>query len=95
MGCYWRAMKNQQSRRASAGGRTHEAVCLISCRPKALQGCRQSMHTFLTKCMTFSFCSGAVPSGNDQTPQSTFEEIVKKYVEMNIAHPFREGNKAR
>ena len=25
-------------------------------------------------------------------PQSTFEEIVSKYVEMNIAHPFREGN---
>ena len=25
-------------------------------------------------------------------PQSTFEEIVEKYVEMNIAHPFREGN---
>ena len=28
----------------------------------------------------------------DQMPQSSFEEIVKKYVEMNIAHPFREGN---
>ncbi len=25
-------------------------------------------------------------------PQSTFEEIVEKYVEMNICHPFREGN---
>lgn len=25
-------------------------------------------------------------------PQSTFEQIVEKYVEMNIAHPFREGN---
>ena len=25
-------------------------------------------------------------------PQTTFEEIIKKYVEMNIAHPFREGN---
>ena len=25
-------------------------------------------------------------------PQDTFENIVKKYVEMNIAHPFREGN---
>jgi cell filamentation protein len=25
-------------------------------------------------------------------PETTFEEIVKKYVEMNIAHPFREGN---
>ena len=25
-------------------------------------------------------------------PQSTFDEIIKKYIEMNIAHPFREGN---
>ena len=25
-------------------------------------------------------------------PQSTFDEIVEKYVEMNVAHPFREGN---
>ena len=28
----------------------------------------------------------------DSMPQSTIEEIVAKYVEMNIAHPFREGN---
>lgn len=28
----------------------------------------------------------------DQLPQSTFEQIVEKYVEMNVAHPFREGN---
>lgn len=28
----------------------------------------------------------------EKMPQSTFEEIVQKYVEMNIAHPFREGN---
>lgn len=28
----------------------------------------------------------------DNMPQSSFEEIVEKYVEMNIAHPFREGN---
>ena len=28
----------------------------------------------------------------DAMPQSTFEEIVEKYVEMNVAHPFREGN---
>ena len=27
----------------------------------------------------------------DQMPQSTYDEIVEKYVEMNIAHPFREG----
>ena len=25
-------------------------------------------------------------------PQSTYDEIIEKYVEMNIAHPFREGN---
>ncbi len=28
----------------------------------------------------------------DQMPQTTFDEIVEKYVEMNVAHPFREGN---
>ena len=28
----------------------------------------------------------------DRMPQSDFDEIVEKYVEMNIAHPFREGN---
>ena len=28
----------------------------------------------------------------EQMPESTFEEIADKYVEMNIAHPFREGN---
>lgn len=28
----------------------------------------------------------------DKMPQSKFDEIVEKYVEMNIAHPFREGN---
>ncbi len=28
----------------------------------------------------------------ENMPQSTFDEIVEKYVEMNVAHPFREGN---
>lgn len=28
----------------------------------------------------------------EKMPQKTFEEIVEKYVEMNVAHPFREGN---
>lgn len=28
----------------------------------------------------------------DQMPQTTLDEIIEKYVEMNIAHPFREGN---
>ena len=28
----------------------------------------------------------------EQMPQSSFEEIIEKYVEMNVAHPFREGN---
>lgn len=34
----------------------------------------------------------AAISNIDKMPQSTFDEIVEKYVEMNIAHPFREGN---
>lgn len=28
----------------------------------------------------------------DRMPQSTFDELIEKYVEMNVAHPFREGN---
>ena len=28
----------------------------------------------------------------DKMPQKTFDEIIAKYVEMNVAHPFREGN---
>lgn len=28
----------------------------------------------------------------DKMPQATFDEVIEKYVEMNIAHPFREGN---
>lgn len=28
----------------------------------------------------------------DEMPQTTFDEIIEKYVEMNVAHPFREGN---
>ncbi len=28
----------------------------------------------------------------DSMPQTTFDEIIEKYVEMNVAHPFREGN---
>ena len=28
----------------------------------------------------------------DRMPQSSFDEIIEKYVEMNVAHPFREGN---
>jgi cell filamentation protein len=28
----------------------------------------------------------------EKMPETTFEEVIKKYVEMNIAHPFMEGN---
>ncbi len=45
---------------------------------------------------TFRFASSMyledVLNKIDNMPEKTFEEIVKKYVEMNIAHPFREGN---
>ena len=34
----------------------------------------------------------AALSNIDKMPQFTFDEIIEKYVEMNIAHPFREGN---
>jgi cell filamentation protein len=35
---------------------------------------------------------GAALESIEKMPQSTFDEIVEKYVEMNVAHPFREGN---
>lgn len=45
---------------------------------------------------TFRFAPVMYLSANleqiDKMPQSSFEEIVEKYVEMNVAHPFREGN---
>ena len=34
----------------------------------------------------------AAQANIDKMPQSTFDEIIEKYAEMNIAHPFREGN---
>lgn len=34
----------------------------------------------------------ATLSNIEKMPQSDFDEIVEKYVEMNVAHPFREGN---
>ena len=33
-----------------------------------------------------------IPSKRLRMPQDTFDQIVKKYVEMNVAHPFMEGN---
>ena len=35
---------------------------------------------------------GAALENIDKMPQSDFDEIIEKYAEMNIAHPFREGN---
>lgn len=35
---------------------------------------------------------GAALKNIDEMPQSNFDEIIEKYVEMNIAHPFRDGN---
>jgi len=44
----------------------------------------------------FTFASAIYLEGGlseiEKMPETTFEEIVKKYVEMNIAHPFMEGN---
>lgn len=34
----------------------------------------------------------AALASTDKMPQTTYDEIIEKYVEMNIAHPFREGN---
>lgn len=35
---------------------------------------------------------GASLKNIEKMPQSTFDEMIEKYVEMNVAHPFREGN---
>ncbi len=35
---------------------------------------------------------GAALENISKMPQTTFNEIIEKYVEMNVAHPFREGN---
>lgn len=32
------------------------------------------------------------PKAIDTLPEGTYDEIIKKYIEMNVAHPFREGN---
>ena len=48
---------------------------------------------FAGKIRTVNIAKGNFRFENiDKMPQSTFDEIVEKYVEMNIAHPFREGN---
>ena len=39
----------------------------------------------------FNNLEAALQSVN-KMPQPTFDKIVEKYVEMNVAHPFREGN---
>lgn len=61
------------------------------------------IYDFAGKIRTFNIAKGnfrfapvmyldAAIENIEKMPQSTFDEIVEKYVEMNIAHPFREGN---
>ena len=61
------------------------------------------MYDFAGKIRTLNIAKGnfrfanslyldAVLSAVEKMPESTFEEIIGKYVEMNVAHPFREGN---
>ena len=63
----------------------------------------QDIYDFAGKCRTQNIAKGnfrfapilyldSVLAAIDAMPQATFDEIVEKYVEMNIAHPFREGN---
>ena len=55
----------------------------------------QAIHKYLAK-GNFRFAPliylEAALANIDKMPQSTFDEMIEKYVEMNIAHPFREGN---
>ena len=61
------------------------------------------IYDFAGKCRTVNLAKGnfrfapamyleAALKSIEKMPQSTFDEIIEKYVEMNIAHPFREGN---
>ena len=43
------------------------------------------------RCAPVMYLAAALES-IDRMPQTTYDEIVEKYVEMNVAHPFREGN---
>lgn len=63
----------------------------------------EDIYTFAGKLRTVNLAKGnfrfaplmyleAALANIDKMPQSTFEQIIEKYVEMNIAHPFREGN---
>ena len=71
---------------------------------KAIHKCRfEEMYDFAGQIRTVNLAKGsfrfaplmyleAALANIDKMPQSTFDEIIEKYVEMNIAHPFREGN---
>lgn len=63
----------------------------------------QDVYDFAGECRTVNIAKGsfrfaptmylgAALEAIDRMSQSTFEEIIEKYVEMNVAHPFREGN---
>lgn len=63
----------------------------------------QDVYDFAGECRTVKISKGnfrfastmylpAALDAIDGMPQGTFDEIVEKYVEMNVAHPFREGN---
>lgn len=63
----------------------------------------QDVHDFAGKVRDVNIAKGnfrfaplmyldAVLDAIDKMPQSTFDQIIEKYVEMNVAHPFREGN---
>ena len=63
----------------------------------------EGLYDFAGKLRTFNIAKGGFRFANsmylsvilpviDNMPESTFEQIIAKYVEMNIAHPFMEGN---
>lgn len=63
----------------------------------------QDIYAFAGKMRTVNIAKGhfrfvpllyleAALASIDKMPQGTFAEIIEKYVEMNVAHPFREGN---
>ena len=84
-----------RTKNISKGRRNHDEVMILSMRRPFWQDCEAIVPLHI-KQGGFAFASAMFLAENlnaiEKMPEGTFEEIVQKYVEMNIAHPFMEGN---
>lgn len=100
-------LDSQSLEKAKAWIKTHEFETLNPGTLDALKRIHfalfEGLYPFAGKVRTLNISKGGFRFANalyldailpviEKMPQSTFEEIVAKYVEMNIAHPFMEGN---